>query len=110
MTKYEIKRDTFEFRFGTYKDSIPAMSSKEIFDMYLSRTNYPEPLYSYDTEAEALACFDPMASTWAEKGNVFWLLRGEVRYIEINEYDEDGEFDRGGDILVYAAEAYEKED
>lgn len=111
MRKYEIKRDTFEFRFGTYKDSIPSMTSKEVFDYYLSgEANDAEIIGRYDTESDALDAFsDDYGTTWAEKGNTFWLLRGSVEFVEINEYDEDGEFDNGGDIVAYSAEGYDGE-
>ena len=114
MTRYEIKKDRFEFRFGRYKGSIPSMTADEVFSMYLTGTaNDPETVGSYDTKEEALAALEQHkhdSVTYPQAGFVFWLLVGEVVFIEINEYDEDGEFDMGGDILKYSACGYEKED
>ncbi len=109
MTKYEIKRDDFEFRFGTHKGTIPSMTAQEVFDEYLSGSaNDPEIVESFDSEDEAREALKAHTGrTWAEHGNVFWLLRGEVYFIEVSTYDEDGEFDQGGDILDIAAEGYD---
>lgn len=115
MTKYEIKTDNFEFRFGTSKDSIPQMSGAEVFENYLNGSaNDPHLDASYNTFEEAQAEFSKYyanyARTRAEKGNTFWFLRGEVAWIEENEYDEDSEFDQGGDVWVYLTEPYEVEE
>lgn len=121
MKKYEIYTDSFEFRFGKYKDSIPAMTGCEILQTYLScdtriTSNFLDPHLeaSFDTLEEALAEWEKnysnYSSTSAEKGNVLWMLRGELAYLEANDYTEDGDFDQGGDLYVFSAEAYEKEE
>lgn len=118
MKKIEIMTDTFEARFGTSKASIPAMSAEEIFGSYISggfsNSNDPQRVSSYDTEAEARAEFSrhyaDYGRTRAEAGSPFWLLTGELAWIEENEYDDDGEFDQGGDVLDWSAEGYEKEE
>ena len=121
MKKYEIYTDTFEFRFGRYEDSIPEMSGYEIFQTYLScdtgiTTNSLDPHLeaSFDTLEEARAEWEKnyknYGRTWAEKGNALWLLRGDIAYLEGNEYTEEGDFDQGGDVYECSAEPYEKEE
>lgn len=115
MTKFEIRTDAFEFRFGTSKDSIPSMTADEVFDEYLSgNANDPVIEASFDTIEEADAEFQKhysnYGSTSAVKGFSFWLLRGELAWIEENEYDEDGDFDQGGAVLAVSAFGYDKED
>ena len=115
MTKYEIKTDRFEFRFGTYKDSIPAMDAAEVFDTYLRcSANDPSLEASFDTLEEAREEFSKtyatLGTTYAQKGHVFWLLIGRVAWIEENEYTEDGEFDQGGDVVEFSAEGYQPEE
>ena len=120
MNKFEIKTDSFEFRFGTSRDSIPAMSAAEIFETYqigdttiTSNSLDPDRVASFDTLEEARAAFAKnfadYGRTRAERGRVFWLLRGELAWIEENEYTEDGDFDQGGVTYDVSAEAYEPE-
>lgn len=115
MTKYEIKTDSFQLRFGTHKGSIPAMDAGEVFDAYLQRSaNDPELQASFDSLEEARAAFAQnyasYGSTYAQKSSVFWILRGEVAWIEENEYDEAGEFYQGGSVVEFSAEGYEQEE
>ena len=114
MIKYEIKTDDFEFRFGTSKDSIPEMSASEVIDFYMDGDcNDPHLEARFDTLEEAQADFSKhyanYGRTRAEKGYTFWLLRGEVAWIEENEYDEDGEFDQGGVTYGFSVEGYAPE-
>lgn len=115
MIKYEIKTDTFEFRFGTSKNSIPSMTAEEVFEEYQSgSSNCPELVGSFDSLEDAEKAFSRFYAnygrTWAERGFCFWLLRGDVAWIEENEYDDDGEFDQGGVTYDVSAEAYEAEE
>ena len=115
MRKYEIYTDTFEFRFGKSKSSIPAMSMSDIWMEYnCQSSNDPVRVASFDNLEDAMAFFREnyadYGRTWAEKGNVWWLLRGQVAWLDGNEYTEDGGFDQGGDLYECSAEAYEKED
>ena len=115
MTKYEIMTDRFEFHFGTSKRSIPAMTESEIFNEYLSgNANCPTREASYDTLEEAQEAFRKRytnhGSTYAQPGYCFWLLVGDLAWIEENEYDEDGEFDQGGDVYDISAEAYQPDE
>ena len=115
MKKYEIKTDSFQFRFGTSRSSIPAMDAGEVFDAYLQGSaNEPDRETSFDTLAEAQEVFKrdyaSYGSTYAEKSNVFWILRGDVAWIEENDYDENGEFDQGGTVADFSAEGYEPEE
>ena len=117
--KYEIKTDRFQFRFGTYRESIPTMSADEVFDTYQScdtriTSNSLDPTTeaSYNTEEEAREAFRRdyanYASTVAEKGYTFWTLRGEIAWIEQVWYDDDGEFDQSI-VLEFSAEGYNAE-
>jgi len=112
MTKFEIQTDHFELRFGKSKDSIPEMSGAEVFNSYqMGSANCPTLEASFDTLEEAQAEFAKNYANYgitrAEKSNVFWLLRGDVAWIEENEYDEDGEFIQGGWTHNVSAEGYE---
>jgi hypothetical protein len=120
MTKYEIMTDHFEFRLGTQKWRIPSMSADEIFDTYQSRdgritSNFINPRLcgSYATLEEAQAALHDgaySAETRLQKGQVEWLLTGELVWIEENEYDDDGEFDQQNGFHDVLAEPYEKEE
>lgn len=111
MTKYVIYTDDFEFRFGTSRDSIPTASPVQIWEWYLAESaNDPHAAEEFSDRNEALEYFydnygDGWPSTYAQKSSVFWLLRGEVAYLQEEEWDED-ECIQGGDILLYSAERY----
>lgn len=118
-TKFEIITDTFEFRFG--RNEIPAMSADEIFETYqscddriTSNSLDPRREASFDTEAEAREAFErdwrDYGETHVSSASIGKLLCGRMAWIEVNEYDEDGEFDQGGDVLELSAEAYEPEE
>lgn len=117
--RWEIKTDSFEFRFGIRPDSVPTMSADEVFDTYqscdtriTSNSIDPTTVASFDTEEEAREEFSRnyanYGSTRAEKGMTIWLLHGELAWIEKAWYDEDGEFDQSV-ILEYSAEGYDAE-
>lgn len=113
--KYEIRTDRFEFRFGTYKDSIPAATADQIWDWYNQESvQDPEIRASFDTleaaQEEFRKSWADYGTTRPQKGQTWWLLTGELAWIERNEYDEDGEFDQGGDVYDVSAQGYEKED
>ena len=115
MTKFEIKTDHFEFRFGTYKQSIPSMTADEVFEEYLSGScNDPKLEAAFDSlaaaQAEFKAHYAGYGRTYAEKGFNFWLLVGEIAWIEENEYDEDGEFDCSCCTYDVSAEGYKNEE
>lgn len=120
MRKYAIYTDSFEFRFGKYKDSIPAMTGYEILQTYLScdtriTSNSLDPHLgaSFDTLEEARAEWEKnyknYGYTSAQKGSILWLLCGDLAYLEANDYTEDGDFDQGGELYEFSAEAYVKE-
>lgn len=116
MKKFEIFTDDFEFRFGSRLADIPAMTDREILDTYLScdtrvTSNSLDPHLEgqYDSLEAALAAWEEFAasgSTHAESGGAVWLLRGDLAYLQEAEYDEDGDFVQGGDILRHSCEAY----
>ena len=111
MTKFEIMTDHFEFRFGKSRDSIPAFSADEIFAMYFEQdSTCPTREESFDAledaQREFAAHYSDYGMTRSDHGNVFWLLTGRLAWIEENTYDEDGEFDQGGDVSDYSAEGY----
>lgn len=117
--RWEIKTDSFEFRFGIRPDSVPTMSADEVFDTYqscdtriTSNSIDPTTVASYDTEEEAREEFSRnyanYGSTRAEKGMTIWLLHGELAWIEQVWYDDDGEFDQSM-VLEFSAEGYNAE-
>lgn len=115
MTKYEIYTDTFEFRFGTYKASIPEMTEGDILDEYLWQSSIcPKLESSFENLDMATAFFREnyadYGKTWAEKGNCFWLLRGRLAWLEASHYDDDGEFDYGEGTICHSIEGYTEEE
>lgn len=119
MKKYEIYTDDFQFHFGRGRDSIPAMTGDEILDTYLScddriTANIRDPRReaSFDSLEDALAEWEKnyknYGSSSAAKSGAVWQLMGRLAYLEANEYDEDGEFDQGGEIYVSSAGNYIK--
>lgn len=108
MFRYELKHDRFELRIGKSENSIPTTTPDEVFDAYLAGTaNCPETLNSFATDYEALQALSTCSpTTSARPGVASGLLVGDLYYVELNEYDENGEFDQGGDILRFAAEGY----
>lgn len=115
MTQYEIRIDHFEFRFDKCKASIPAATEDDIFAWYQEESaNDPTVRASYDTLEEAQDAFKKeyadYGRTYPQKGIVWWLLVGELAWIEENTYTDDGDFDYGGEVYDVSAEAYEPED
>ena len=121
VTRYEIKTDSFEFRMGSRRSAIPSMSAAEIMDTYLSCDTRitsngldPDLRASFDSVAEAVKFFRVnyanYGSTRLERGSIGYLLRGEIAWIEQNDYDANGEFDQGGDVVEFAAEPYTAEE
>lgn len=106
MTKYEVKADRFEIR----ANGISELTAQEIFELYESGTaNSPTLLNSCDSMESAQSIFEEekyRATTRAEHGFIFPLIVGTIVWIEQNEYDEDGEFLYGGDIIEFFAEPY----
>lgn len=110
MTKFETKKSSFEFRFSR-RNPPPAMSEKEIADMFFSSCYDAETVAEFDSKEEAVKAFEEnkhLSSTYLSEG---WanalLVCGTIVWMEENTYDEDGEFDQGGDVWCIAAEAYE---
>ena len=115
MTKYEIRTDRFEFRFVKFKDSIPAATADEIFAWYMEESAAdPTVQASFDTLEEAREEFKKhyadYGTTRAEKSMVWWLIVGDLAWIEGNEYDDDGEFIQGGECYDVSVAPYEKEE
>lgn len=109
MRKYEVCTGNFEIRCGTTKDSIPSYTEWELY--YEATDGEYEIVGSFDTVEDARAFFSEnykdYGRTWAEKGYIWWLLRGCVAWIEINIYDENGEFDSGDGVVELSAEPYD---
>ena len=108
MTKYEIMHDRFEFNDWTSKYSFPTATAEQIFDWYMNLADRcPNLVGSYATEEEAREAFQECrGSTSVTDGWVHALLVGDVYWIEINEYDEAGEFDQGGNVIAFSADGY----
>lgn len=113
--RFEIKRESFEFRFGRYRESIPSLTSEEIFEMYEAGSWHdPETVATFDTLEAAKEEFARVYSKWgrtcAEKGSIWWMLTGDVCWIEANIYDEDGEYISWDGTYDVAAEPYTAEE
>lgn len=111
MKKYEIFTDRFELRLGRCSDS-RSLTAGDVFGEYrMEDANAPTRVARFASEAEALAAFDAEYKTYGRthacRGVASWLLTGDVAYLEVNEYDDDDEFDQGGDVIAFSAEAYE---
>ncbi len=99
FTKYCVYNDHFEF------NSIKALSTKDISDMYWSGDNLCENLVGkYDTLEEAIEIFKKeSASCFTHRNGK--MIFGNIVFIEINEYDEeDDERVCGGDWYDYYAQ------
>lgn len=110
MKKYEIFTDHFELRLGRTRDA-RSLTPGEVFDEYrMEDANAPHLEASFNTAEEAMAEFNAnyanRKNTDPVRGVVGWLLYGNVAFIEINEYDEDGEYDQSGDVLAFSAGGY----
>lgn len=110
MIKYEIWTDSFEIRIGRAENA-RSLTEREVFDEYLEESaNAPrlEKSFSSPEEAEAYfkAHFAKYGTSRSMRGTAGWLLIGQVAYLQADEYDEDGEYIQGGDILMTSSEAY----
>ena len=114
--RFEIKRDRFEIDFLGIKraESLPEYTADEILAEVLHGDGSgAEILASFDNEEEARAEF---AAHYANAGrtratalSIGLAIVGDVFWIERNEYTDDGDFDFGGDVLDYSAEAFRPE-
>ena len=105
-------RDSFEFRTEHGAD----WTSGEIKNAYLAKASHdPELLGRFETLAEAQQAIrdnfgNPMCSTLEQRGNIGWLLVGQIVYISEDEYDvdEDGDEDFLQELCIHEffAEAY----
>lgn len=106
MTKYEVKEGRFEIK----AKGISELTADEVFQTYeQQRDNNPMLIGSYDSIEKAGETFKEetfRAITMAEQGFTFPLIVGTVVWLEQNEYDEDGEFLYGGDVIEFFAEPY----
>jgi hypothetical protein len=111
MTKYEIVTDQFEMKLGTCRDS-RSLTSRDVFDEgWALDGSCPRTVASYEDRDAALAAF---RTDWADYGSTDaqrsyyggWLLTGRIARLVVNEYDDDGEFDQGGDVIEFSAEPY----
>ena len=111
MTKYEIMTDNFELRLGA-ANRVREMSADEVLCEYQDQTaNAPTLVESYDSLDEARAAFRTYAnygSTRLERGVTGCLLVGQLALLVENEYDEDGNFDQGGNVIDSAVGPYRK--
>ena len=107
MTKFEIRTDTHEFRLPRKARTI-SLTGGELFDDYRqSSVQDSEIRESFDSLEEARAAFSAhwasYGSTTLRTGNGSRYLYCEFAWIEENRYDDDGEFDQGGDVYDISA-------
>lgn len=114
-TKYEIYIDYFQMGRWKTKDLIPELSARDMEDRYWGGLyDYSETRRArFDTLEEALAEFESHYTnthTRAEKTPLGWILRGDVAWVEANEYDEDDEYCGNGETYAFSCDPYSKED
>ena len=98
-------RDSFEFR----TEHGAGWTSGEIKNAYLAKASHdPELLGRFETLAEAQQAIrdnfgNPMCSTLEQRGNIGWLLVGQIVYISEDEYDvdEDGDEDFLQELCIH---------
>lgn len=98
-------RDAFEFR--TRKGT--EWTANDIMDAYHSELSTdPELIGRFETLEEAKKAIRddfgmPMCSTSEQRGNIGWLLVGQLVYISEDEYevDEDGEEDFSQEVCIH---------
>lgn len=99
MEKYEVRTVTVESR---NNDPLKTFNSKIDQDTEL--------VASFDTEAEARACYANVYSGAKETSyNGMLLYIHDCKLIEVNEYDDDGNWIDGGDWLCYDFPRYEED-
>lgn len=118
---FGIRTDHFELRMGSRRDRIPSMSAEEILDTHLScddriTSNSIDPTIeaSFDTLEEARAEFalnyERYGCTDLRRASCGYILTGRLAWIEENQYDENGDFDQGGETYDLSAQPYEAEE
>lgn len=110
MIKYELYTDTFEFRTRKGQE----WQSDDIFDAYITQGDlYPTRVAQADNLEDIAALFEDeklKCTTYEQAYTTGWLIRGVLCYIEIAEYDEDGEYIQGGDIVKFCVVPFRKEE
>lgn len=114
MKKYEIYRETCEIQCDGPRGWNRPWTAEEIFDAYNSQNNFcPTREAVFDTEEEALAewgkHYASSGSTRLMRGNAGHFFLAEVYYLEVLDYDDDGEPNQGLGVIRYAAEPYAPE-
>ena len=114
MKKYEIYKETCEIRCDGPRGWNRPWTAEEIFDAYNEKTSFcPTRVAVYDTEEEALTAWEKdyanEGSTRLMRGSAGHFFLAEVYYMEIMDYDEDGEINQGEGVIRFAAEPYTPE-
>lgn len=98
MVKYEVRTVTVETR------------NNEPLKTFTAKTNQgTELVASFDTEEEARTCYEKAhcgVTRTSDHGMPLYVH--DCKLIEINEYDDDGEWISGGDWLCYDFPSYER--
>ena len=93
MKKFEIVKNTIEVKKGTeYRQGITQ-------NVELNRDQYPEILESFSTLEEAKTALKNYTSEVEDYST--YLMITEY-FIQENQYDEDGDWEAGGDVWEYA--------
>ena len=114
MKQYEIWTEDFEFRFGKYRDSIPDLSERDIEDLYFDQNSFdPRCVATFDTIKEAEKEFEKNYTNNITRPestfNGWWILRGDIAYIEEVDYYVNGDYDHG-EIVAFSCAPYKKEE
>ena len=93
MKRFEIVKNTIEVKKGTeYRQGITQ-------NVELNRDQYPEILESFNTLEEAKTALKKYNSEVEDYST--YLMITEY-FIQENQYDEDGDWEAGGDVWEYA--------
>lgn len=83
-------------RFEVKTEMVVTKNGKNALAVYGGLTDqYPELVGSFDTHEEALECYKSVYTGVKDCGN--GRYEHDCKWIEVNEYDEDGEWVGGGD-------------
>lgn len=98
MVKFEIRENSMEVSWSNRHKITQGCTVNND-----NTQQYPEILESFDNEYDAVKELSKYNSTVEEmRGNTGTYYIVTEYYVEENEYDEDGEWVGGGDIVTFA--------
>ena len=88
MKKYEVRTFNVETKTGTSADAQTKWANETNQETFLVK--------AFDTLEDAIACYNELSVTCRDMGSYYLH---EAKVIEVNEYDEDGEWIDGGEWI-----------